>query len=215
MKALHFSRLLYGLILLLGTVGIYLILSYDRFFEVQSIAAIVSLLLLFIIFKYFNSTNTANRILKTVLIGAGLFYSVMIIGYRLVYFINIQNNRNEISSESSVNFEKESFLASLEKAKKEDKLIFLDIYTGWCGPCLRFSKTVLRDQEVIQILNSKFINLKYDGEVGEGIEISKKYGQGQYPVLLILDSAGNIKEDIFKTTLPDKNMMMNVLAKYK
>ena len=86
--------------------------------------------------------------------------------------------------------------SKLEKAKKEHKLIFLDIYTGWCGPCLHFSKTVLKDGEVSRVLNSKFINLKYDAEVGEGIEVNKKYNKRAYPsyiypTLLILDSDGN------------------------
>jgi thiol:disulfide interchange protein len=114
-----------------------------------------------------------------------------------------------------VNFEKNDFQASLAKAKKANKLIFLDIYTGWCGPCLQFSKTVLIDVEVSKTLNSKFINLKYDAEVGEGIEIDKKYGQGYYPTILILDSDGKIIEDICKKDIPDTKTMKDILIKYK
>ena len=144
----------------------------------------------------------------------------MIIANSFLYFMNIQNNRNDINSHVSVNFEKNNFQVSLAKAKKTNKLIFLDIYTGWCGPCLQFSKTVLKDVEVSETLNSKFINLKYDAEVGEGIEINKKYNKSAYPsfiypTVLILDDNGNIIEDVCKNDTPDTKTMRDLLKKYK
>lgn len=34
-----------------------------------------------------------------------------------------------------IHFEKSSFADIKAKAKKENKLIFIDAYTSWCGPC--------------------------------------------------------------------------------
>ena len=34
-----------------------------------------------------------------------------------------------------ISFEKTSFVAIKGKAKKENKLLFIDAYTSWCGPC--------------------------------------------------------------------------------
>ena len=59
--------------------------------------------------------------------GQALFYSFMMIFHRFIYFTEVQNNR-KIHAQSAVNFEEDNFQASLKKAKKEHKLIFLDIY---------------------------------------------------------------------------------------
>ncbi len=220
MKKHHFKNLFYTIISILGLVSFYLIFSYDKFLEIKFVIAILVLFLVLILFKYFNPKSTIIKILKILLICSGLFYSVMIITNKFLYFTNIQINRNDINSHPYVNFEKHNFQVSLAKAKKENKLIFLDIYTGWCGPCLHFSKTVLKDKDVSQTLNSKFINLKYDAEVGEGIEINQKYNKSFYPsyiypTILILDSNGNIIEDVCKNDIPDTKTMRDLLKKYK
>ena len=216
----YINKLFYFIVLLLGLLGIYLLISYKPFAdETNFIVAITLPFLIIIFYKYFNSIHIALKVLKALLVGLALFYSSMLIGHRFIYFTEVQNNR-KVHSQSAVNFEKDNFQASLQKAKKENKLIFLDIYTGWCGPCLHFSKTVLKDREVSQVLNSKFINLKYDAEVGEGIEVNKKYNKRAYPsyiypTLLILDSDGNIKEDIGeKYDTPDIKTMQDLLKKY-
>ena len=216
----YLNKLFYTLVLILGILGIYLLLSYKLFINPIFIIAIFVPFLTLIFYKYFNPINKIIKIFKALLICLGLFYSVMIISNRFLYFMEIQSNRNEFHSQSSVNFEKNNYHLSVRKAKKENKFIFLDIYTGWCGPCLQFSKTVLKDENVSQLLNSKFINLKYDAEVGDGIEINKKYNKSAYPsyiypTILILDSNGNIREDIGKNGVPDTKTMRNILEKYK
>ncbi len=215
MKKFNFNSLFYIIISILSLLSFYLVFSYDKFLEIKFVIAILGLFLVLILFKYFNPKNKIIRVLKILLICSGLFYSVMIIANRFLYFTNIQINRNDINSHTSVNFEKSNFQTSLAKAKKANKLIFLDIYTGWCGPCLQFSKTVLKDVEVSETLNNKFINLKYDAEVGEGIEVAKKYVKGYYPTILILDSNGNIKEDVCKNDTPDTKTMRDLLRKYR
>ena len=46
---------------------------------------------------------------------------------------------------------------ALEKAKEENKLIFLDAYASWCGPCKRMSKSVFTDEKVGEFFNANFI----------------------------------------------------------
>src|SRR5687767_5878813 len=48
----------------------------------------------------------------------------------------------------------------LEKAKKENKYIFLDCYTTWCGPCKWMDKDVYTNDTVGQFFNEKFISVK-------------------------------------------------------
>ena len=60
----------------------------------------------------------------------------------------------------------------LAQAKKENKLIFLDAYTSWCGPCKHMQSEVFTDMAVGYYFNKNFINVKMDMEEGEGLQLS-------------------------------------------
>ncbi len=86
------------------------------------------------------------------------------------------------------------FTGSFEEAKKEaaskKKLIFMDAYTVWCGPCKALSNTTFKDKAVGEYFNKNFINVKMDMEKGEGPGLAQKYGVRAYPTLLFIDKDG-------------------------
>lgn len=88
------------------------------------------------------------------------------------------------------------FEGTFEEAKKEaavkNKLIFMDAYTVWCGPCKRMAKDVFPQKEVGDFFNRNFINIKVDMEKGEGKDIAKKYSIYSYPTLLFIDKDGDV-----------------------
>ncbi len=88
------------------------------------------------------------------------------------------------------------FQEILDMAKAENKLIFMDCYTTWCGPCKRLAAQVFPDSAVGEFYNSTFINTKFDMEKGEGVELAGKYQIRAYPTLLWLDGDGNVKHKI-------------------
>ncbi|MES2514238.1 MAG: thioredoxin family protein, partial [Bacteroidota bacterium] len=92
----------------------------------------------------------------------------------------------------SIAFEHGTFAEIKAKALKENKLIFIDAYTTWCGPCKQMSKNVFTDAAVAEHYNKNFINAKIDMEKGEGIEIAKQYQVQCYPNLLFVDGNGNL-----------------------
>lgn len=69
-----------------------------------------------------------------------------------------------------------------------DKIVFIDFYTVWCGPCKRMDKEVLTDSTISRLVESKFILLKIDAEKGYGIALSKKYNVTSYPTYVFLNS---------------------------
>ena len=81
---------------------------------------------------------------------------------------------------------------ALEQAKKEEKLVFVDAYAKWCGPCKRMAKNVFTLQEVGDFYNENFINLKLDMEEGQGREFGKLYPVSAYPTMFYLDGDGEI-----------------------
>lgn len=91
-----------------------------------------------------------------------------------------------------IEFQHVSFKEALEKAKAENKMVFMDCYTVWCGPCKALAKNVFPQKEVGDYFNANFINLKMDMEKGEGPELLKKYDVKGFPTLLYIDAEGNV-----------------------
>lgn len=81
---------------------------------------------------------------------------------------------------------------ALNQARKEDKLIFMDCYTSWCGPCKMMAKTVFTDPEVSALFNEKFVNVKMDMEKGEGKELKDRYRVSAYPTLNFINGDGEV-----------------------
>ena len=96
----------------------------------------------------------------------------------------------------SICFEEGSFAEALAKAQQENKMVFMDCYTAWCGPCKLLAKNVFTVDSVADFFNAHFVNVKMDMEKGDGVELQKKYGIEAYPTLLLLDAKG---EEVYRT----------------
>ena len=88
--------------------------------------------------------------------------------------------------------EGESFQSVLDRATDENKLVFIDAYTTWCGPCKMMDRKVFSDAAVGEAFNARFINAKFDMEAGEGPAIAQRYGVQAYPTYLFVNGAGEI-----------------------
>ncbi|SHF38415.1 thioredoxin family protein [Chryseobacterium sp. OV279] len=91
-----------------------------------------------------------------------------------------------------IKFEESKFANILTKAKNENKLVFIDAYTTWCGPCKLMAKNIFVLQSVGDYYNSNFINVKIDMEKGEGRDIATKYNVFSFPTYLFLDGNGEV-----------------------
>lgn len=80
--------------------------------------------------------------------------------------------------------------AVLDKAKASNKIVFVDAYTTWCGPCKRMSKEVFPQKAVGDVYNAAFLNVKMDMEKGEGPSLAQRYGVKAYPTYLFVDGNG-------------------------
>ncbi len=79
---------------------------------------------------------------------------------------------------------------ALEMAQVQDKLIFVDAYTTWCGPCKRMSKNVFTESSVGDFYNKNFISMKIDMEKKAGRKFQRKYPVSAYPTLYYIDGGG-------------------------
>lgn len=112
----------------------------------------------------------------------------LLILFAFAFFLNVAS----VSAEEGIIFESGKWSEIIAKAQKENKLIFLDAFASWCGPCKWMSKNIFTNDTVAQFYNNNFVNAKIDMEKGEGIEIAKKYGVVAYPTLLYINSKGEL-----------------------
>lgn len=98
---------------------------------------------------------------------------------------------------------------TLEEAKKlaaeNEQLIFIDCYTSWCGPCKKMAATSFMNEEVGEVFNESFVNLKVDIEKdADGPELARLYKIKAYPTLLIIDSKGKLIKEVVGFQTEDK-----------
>lgn len=101
-----------------------------------------------------------------------------------------------MAQDRSVRFESTSYEEALIKAKKENKLLFVDCYTTWCGPCKMLARDVFTNNEVADYFNEHFISLQVDCEKGEGPALRKCFGIGGFPTLLFVNGDGEVVNKI-------------------
>lgn len=107
-----------------------------------------------------------------------------------------------------IKFENGTWEDVLAKAKSENKVIFVDVFTQWCGPCKMMSKNVFTQEKVGEYYNANFINYKIDAESATGKEFVKKHPVAAYPTYfflngndeVVMQSGGAQEVDMFLQT---------------
>ncbi len=127
----------------------------------------------------------------------------------------------------------------IEKAKAENKYIFVDAFATWCGPCKYMATNIFTKEEVSELYNSSFINVKMqmDTSVRDNEEVrkwyetahnmGKKYGIVAYPTLLYFKNdgtlvhrlVGSMEADVFmaktKFLLEQENQYYPMVERYR
>jgi thiol-disulfide isomerase/thioredoxin len=91
-----------------------------------------------------------------------------------------------------IRFFKGTYAEAQGEAKKDHKLIFIDCFTTWCGPCNRMARDVFPRKDVGDFYNEHFVCVKLDMEKGEGIDIAKSYEIKSFPTYLYLNEMGEL-----------------------
>lgn len=97
-----------------------------------------------------------------------------------------------VNSDKGIQFVESNWAKALQEAKKQNKLIFLDAYTTWCGPCRMLKKNTFPNEAAGEFFNTNFINIALDMEKGDGLAVAEKYGVNAYPTLIVADGDGNV-----------------------
>ncbi|MBJ6367282.1 thioredoxin family protein [Snuella sedimenti] len=100
----------------------------------------------------------------------------------------------------------------LKMAKKQNKPIFVDAYTTWCGPCKMMDRDVFTNKEVADFFNESFINVKMDMEKGEGNQLKLDWEIKAFPTLLYFNTDGEIQHRVVGAFGVDEFMNYSSMA---
>ena len=59
-------------------------------------------------------------------------------------------------------------------SKQGQRMVFIELYTSWCGWCRRMEKVTFNDPTVAKYMNKNFYNIQFDAESRRNIEFLGK-----------------------------------------
>lgn len=82
---------------------------------------------------------------------------------------------------------KTDYTAALQQARSSEKLVVIDFFATWCGPCKMMDRNTFTDSQVQSSL-AEFVPLKID--VDRQPEVASRYGIEALPTTVVVDSTG-------------------------
>lgn len=98
------------------------------------------------------------------------------------------------TSFAGIEFQHLNFSQALEKARAENKLVFIDVFAVWCGPCKFLTSEVFTDEALGDYINAHFIAIKIDGEKADGPDLMLQYDISAYPTMLFISPDQEVRK---------------------
>ena len=96
------------------------------------------------------------------------------------------------AADAQVRFLDSSTDAVRKEAIAQDKLVFIDLYATWCGPCKAMERDVFSKKEVGDFMDEYFVAAKYDIDKPTGKALAGKHGIRSIPTYLVFNTEGDL-----------------------
>ncbi len=80
----------------------------------------------------------------------------------------------------------------IDRAKTENKLVFIDFVADWCAPCKLMEEEIYTYKPLYEQINKDFVSYRVDIEKENGPNLSYLYDVKKLPTLVFLDTRGRI-----------------------
>ena len=94
-----------------------------------------------------------------------------------------------------IEFQKGRYAEVLEMAKKQNKLVFIDIYTSWCGPCKQIAPYI---EELAEEYKDTVNIGKCD--VDDNADLPAQFGVRNIPTVLFIKNGEVVDKQVGATT---------------
>lgn len=108
----------------------------------------------------------------------------------LIFFVCVINVISAIGQ--GISFFKGSYQEAVATAAANGKMVFIDFYTEWCGPCKLMAKEVFTDKKVGEYYNKKFVAIQLNAEDPVNRSIVKQFKVKAYPTLAYVQPDGKL-----------------------
>lgn len=160
---------------------------------------------------------------KITLLTALLFCFFALSGFVFFSKNDTKQIQNKVETTKKEKIEWLTFEEAMKKSAKDNKPIFIDVYTDWCGWCKKMDKNTFQTEEVVNYVAQNYHAVKVDAESEDatsfdGQKLTYKQLSGGvfkvtgYPSIVLINSK---KEVAVAPGYKEKGEFINMLETFK
>lgn len=94
---------------------------------------------------------------------------------------------DKVKSNGGTEFYSGSYDNLIREAKKQKKMVILDFWAQWCGPCQKLDRETFSDKSLGNYIAQNYIIYKVDIDTFDGMEIVDRFAVDVFPTIMVFD----------------------------